>query len=79
MRKSFVAVKRKTTVFDVCAFLYITLTVAAFVVRHYMIVNVNFSLFNLLIVLRLLKILCLLPLQKTSTIITLFLIPKAVC
>lgn len=55
MRKSFVAVKRKTAVFDICAFLYIALTIAAFAVRHYMIVNVNFSLFNLLIVLRLLK------------------------
>lgn len=65
MRKSFVAARQKTTLFDVCAFLYITLTIAAFAVRHYMIVNINFSLFNLLIILRFLKILCLLPLQKT--------------
>ena len=77
MRKSFLAVKRKTTVFDVCSFLYITLTVAAFAVRHYMIVNVNFSLFNLLIVLRLLKILCLLPLQKNINDYNLILDPES--
>ena len=42
-----------------------------------MIVNVNFSLFNLLIVLRLLKILCLLPLQKNINDYNLILDPES--
>lgn len=77
MRKSFVAAKQKTTVFDFCAFLYIALTVAAFAIRHYMIVNINFSLFNLLIILRLLKIMCLLPLQKNINDYNLILDPES--
>jgi len=65
MQKSFAAAKQKTLAFKICASFYALLIIGTFAIRWYMIANINFSLFNLLLAMQLLKILCLLPVQKT--------------